>query len=57
MRCLKCGERSRTASTSEIRFVCTTIATASVSFSWYSISRSRYEGFIGLATAPTRAIE
>ena len=56
MRCFKCGERSRTASTSEIRFVCTTIATASVSFSWYSISRSRYEGFIGLATAPTRAI-
>jgi hypothetical protein len=44
------------ASTSGTRLVCATIATASVSFSWYSISRSRYEGFIGLAIAPTRAI-
>ena len=54
--CRRCFRRPRTASTIDSSSVCTTAATASESSSWYSTSRSRYEGFMGLTTPPMRAM-
>ena len=56
MTCRRCLRRPRAVSTIDSSSVCTTAATASESSSWYSTSRSRYEGFIGVTTPPMRAI-